>query len=226
VTDGRADIHWSPRVPKGKLKRLYEAAAQGRYDDELVDDVGMMLFMRCRDILRIRDAKQGRVVCPRCECSGGETVIRRCAGREELLRCPKCGWSIRWDEYQSSYKRRQLNLGGAEKDFEDFVREYRRARDARERMKAIDRLVHAFHYSYRDQPDQPTRPVGVNLIVGKLPEVIRFLDRLSGIAPDPDGVDQKAAWKRSLDKTWWPRQIAQEEKARRRRQRGLGTAPA
>lgn len=57
----RDDIHWSPRVPKWKLQRLYESEAQGMLDEDLLEDVGLTLLLRCEDILAIEEAKQGRV---------------------------------------------------------------------------------------------------------------------------------------------------------------------
>lgn len=53
----RQDVHWSPRVPKWKLRRFYERACQGIWDDELIEDVGLTLYLRCRDILNIHRAK-------------------------------------------------------------------------------------------------------------------------------------------------------------------------
>ena len=46
-------------------------------------------------------------------------------------------------------------------------------------MLAIDRLIHEFHYSLRQPRDLPTRPVGVNLIQGRLRDVITFLNTLT-----------------------------------------------
>ena len=46
-----------------------------------------------------------------------------------------------------------------------------------EKMLAIDRLIHGFHWFYKE--NSPTRPVAVNLIEGRLSEVVAFLDRLT-----------------------------------------------
>ncbi len=202
--NGRQDIQWSPRVPKWKLRRLYELESQGIYDDELIDDIGWMLVMRCQDILRIHEARNGTVTCPRCANSGKITHIQRQSrARDEELCCPVCNWHLTWYTYSKSYKRKQLNPGGAVSAFRAYVRDFKRAQSPREKMLVIDRVIHAFHYSLRDQPDLPTRPAGVNLIVGKLTDVVQFLDELSGIENSPALQTTSTAWRSTFEETWW-----------------------
>jgi hypothetical protein len=59
-------IRWSRRVLPAKIRRLYESDAQGMLDVELLDDVGYAIYVRCRDILEVSEARQGRVKCKRC----------------------------------------------------------------------------------------------------------------------------------------------------------------
>jgi DNA-directed RNA polymerase subunit RPC12/RpoP len=203
--EGRRDLQWSPRVPKAKLRRLYRREAQGIYDEDLLDDVGWTLLMRCRDILTIYEAKHGRRVrCPRCARARRTTIIPRHGGRDEVLRCPTCGWHVTWNTYRKSFRRKQLNAGGAVTAFRDFVARFERARTPREKMLAIDFIIHAFHYSLRDQPDRPTRPVAVNLICGKLKTVVDFLDELSGGENSPRLQRSAATWRETYEATWWP----------------------
>ena len=192
LESARSEIRWPPRVSQAKLRRLYQADAQGIVDRALIDDVGITLLLRCQAILDVAEAKQGRVKCPRCARSASlapkeglrePTVIQRHPApgdaRDELLTCPVCDWQITWGEYAKSFKRRQLNSGGATQFFQDYVRSYPAARAPQQKMLAIDRLIHQFHYSYRWEPDLPTRSVGPNLIQGKLGDVLRFLDELT-----------------------------------------------
>ncbi len=59
-------------------------------------------------------------------------------------------------------------------------------------MLAIDRLIHGFHWS---QKYGSTRPVAVNLIEGKLADVITFLDDLTYGAQSTPGIEStRAAW--------------------------------
>ena len=204
MDDGRQYIQWTPRVPKWKLRKLYQTDALGIYDQELIDDVGITLYMRCRDILTIQRAQSDRQVrCPRCDRERREVFIERHGGREELLVCPTCGWQITWGAYRKSYHRRQLNPGGAVPAFEAFVRDYEQARTPRDKMLAIDRVIHAFHYSLRDQPDLPTRPAGVNLISGRLTDVVIFLNELSGLESAPEIKENFHAWERTYHQMPW-----------------------
>ncbi len=202
---GRADVRWAPRVPKWKVRRLYQLEAQGIYDDELLNDVGWTLYLRCRDILIIHDALNGTVRCPRCAQARQTTLIlRQTHAREEVLLCPTCGWRLTWYEYHQTFKREQLNPGGAVEAFSAFVHDFDAAHTSQARMLAIDRVIHAFHYSLRAQPDLPTRPAGVNLIEGKLTDVVQFLDELSGIENSPVIQQTGAEWRANFTASWWP----------------------
>jgi len=191
-------------VPKIKIRRLYESDAQGMLDKELVDDVGISLFVRCQSILTIYEAKHNRVKCPRCARQGRTTIIQRLRPgrdpRDELLVCPACDWQLTWGAYALSYKRRQLNAGGAVSAFADYVRRYPAARTPKEKMLAIDQLIHAFHYSLVRRPELPTRPAGVNLIQGKLADVIRFLDELTYGPQSTEGLaDNRQDWQDTME---------------------------
>jgi hypothetical protein len=192
LKSARSEIRWPPRVSKAKLRRLYEADAQGIVDQELIDDVGITLLLRCQAILDVAEAKAGCVKCPRCARaaslspepgSATPTIIQRehtpGEARDELLACPVCDWQITWGEYAKTFKRRQLHIGGAGPFFGEYVERYPSARTPRLKMLAIDRLIHQFHYSLRGEPDLPTRSVGPNLIQGKLGDVLLFLDELT-----------------------------------------------
>jgi len=218
MTEGRSEMRWGRRVPKWKIRRLYEADASGIVDEELLDDVGITLLVRCRDIVAVREAREGKVKCHRCARQRRHTIIVREQGlkgdpRDEVLVCPVCGWTITWGEYHKSLKRKQLNSGGATTAFETFVRRYPSARTPQQKMLAIDQLIHEFHYAFRDRPDFPTRPVGVNLIEGRLSDVVPFLDELSygkGIPREADA--NRQAWRATLDemreRDWLPVRLA------------------
>lgn len=202
----RNDVKWSPRVPKWKLRRLYSRVAEGIWDDELIDDVGMTLYMRCRDILIIHRARQHRqVTCPRCDHAGRTTLIPRRSGRDELLRCPECGWELTWHRYRRTFQRKQLNPGGAVRAFETFTRQFESAPDPKHKMLAIDRVIHEFHYSLKGQPDRPTRAAGVNLVVGDLTEVVLFLDELGNMGLPERMRQTHAVWHQNYESTYWPK---------------------
>lgn len=182
-TSGRAEIEWAPRVPKQKIRHLYTGEARGLLDEDLLEEVGSMVYQRCQSILSVADAQKGQVHCPRCDRRGQTSLIERQHTRgdrrDQQLICSRCGWQITWGEYHLSFKRHQLNPGGATASFSAYLMNYSAAKTPQAKMLAIDRLIHEFHYSYRPRPDIPTRSVSVNLIEGKLVDVIQFLDELS-----------------------------------------------
>jgi hypothetical protein len=202
--DNRADVKWSPRVPKHKLRRLYARVATGLWDEDLIDDVGMTLYMRCRDILIIHRAQsEKKVTCPRCLRNEEERLLDR-GGRDDVIRCDACGWQMTWHTYHRTFRRRQLNPGGAVDAFVRFMRDFASTRDARRRMLAIDRVIHEFHYSLKADPDRPTRAAGVNLIAGDLTDVVQFLDEL-GSTGLPDAMKRTHEdWQKNHESTYWP----------------------
>ena len=211
----RKDVVWSPRVSKQKLRLLYERVSKGIWDEELIDDVGLTLYMRCRDIVKIHRARtEMTVTCPRCERVGEDTLIERPTGRETPMTCSTCGWSMSWMDYHRSFQRRQLNPGGAVEYFRAFVEGFERAPDPRRKMLAIDRVIHEFHYSFRLLPDQPTRAAGVNLIEGRLTDVIAFLDDLGRMGL-PDEIRRvHESWRSRQDSIRWDEIIQRRNSAR------------
>jgi len=194
MINGRDEIEWGKRIPKWKLRRLYESDAQNMLDEDLLDDVGFTLLERCRDILKVYSAQHGRVHCARCDRRGQTTLIPvlQTAGdpSDQVLTCPVCGWQITWGDYHLSFKRKQLNPGGAVDTFKSFTENFPHAHTPQAKMIAIDRLIHEFHYSYQSMPDLPTRPVGVNLIEGHIEDVIAFLSELT--------FGHESSWKENL----------------------------
>lgn len=180
------DIRWARRIPKSKLRMLYAGYAAGMPDLTLLDDVGILLLMRCQDIVSVEEAKGGLVTCPDCRDAGRDTKIKREFGNShsrtaeiEVLDCSVCGWHMTWEDYSRSFRRRQLNSGGALDAFKRFVWEYPKAKTSDEKMRLIDGLIHEFHYSLKASPATPTRSVGPNLIDAKLSDVMIFLNELT-----------------------------------------------
>ena len=180
MRNGASDICWAPRVSKRKIRRLYESEAVGLLDEELVDEVGVSLYLRCESILTVGQAQRGEVKCPRCHGSGRRTIIARHShAKEEILKCPECSWQITWGEYLKTYQGKQLSEGGAGGYLLAFVRAYEGARTPKQKIAAIDRVIHEFHYNTVESRRQPTRAACVNLIEGRLRDVVAFLNELS-----------------------------------------------
>ena len=184
---------WAPRVPKWKIRRLYQNDANGIYDEELIDDVGYALFSRCKSFMTANEATQGKVLCPRCAA-----IVLRKGHKEELLRCD-CGWELSWDAYFKTIQHKQLS--GAEPViglFRDFVDRFPAAGSVREKVFLIDQLIHGFHWYYKT--NGPTRPVAINLIQGRLKQMITFLDGLTySEQSTPGTLETKAEWDQNIE---------------------------
>ena len=171
MTTSNVTISWAPRVSRQAIFRLYTQIARGIYDDALIDEVAYAFFCRCEDIVRINER---RFACPAC--------------REELphphpwtgvpLTCARCGWSMAWREFAQTYKRKQMT--GAYGIVDRFVQKLPRCRTAQEKMQLIDDIIHEAHEGIKGLGGNRVykRPVAMNLIDGKLDEVVQFLENL------------------------------------------------
>jgi hypothetical protein len=149
--------------------------ARGILDSNLLDDVGTTIYCRCRDILIVSDAAEGRVSCPGC----GHTVMRKSDDPEVLLECGSCGWSARWGDYRKGYRHQELYARGLAEAIGEFMRGWERAMAAREKMFLIDRMIHVWHWQ-ASRDHQTGRPAAVNLIEGNRRQVLALLEELSG----------------------------------------------
>ncbi len=192
AVDGAAEIRWASRVPKRKIQQLYETDAKGIYDEDLIDDVGFGLLARCESFITAVEAHRGRAACPRCK-----TVIPHNWQKAARLLCEGCGWETTWGAYLETIRHKQLS--GAEPviaAMEEYMRGFGAARSPREKMILIDRLIHSHHWA----DEGPTRPVAVNLIAGRMGDVVEFLDRLSyGEASTPGIREMREEWRRNIN---------------------------
>ena len=193
--------HWAPRVRQDLIRRLYETDARGIYDEELIDEVGYGLLARCESFIEANEARGGRPKCFRC---GAAATWNDTPG---VVNCTVCDWKVSWESWLGSIKGRQLS--GAEPVLQvmrEFVAGFTRTKDLREKTFAIDRLLHQFHwYVMKTTQAVTTRPVAVNLIEGRMSEVIAFLDRLTyGDAGTPGLAEQRAEWRRHIEENSLP----------------------
>ena len=175
---------WAPRISQEKIRKLYELDAKGIADDDLIDEVGFNLLARCDSFVAAVNAVHGKVVCPSC----GQ-VVEHSKGKEEELTCDNCGWKVLWKDYFKTIQHKQLS--GAEhvvELFQDYVDQFPAAKQPKEKMVLIDQLIHGFHW-YLTLGN--TRPVAVNLIKGRLTDVIAFLDELSYGLDSTPGLSEK-----------------------------------
>ncbi len=186
---------WAPRVPKHKIAQLYATDAKGIVDEELIDEVGYAIFARCKSILAATEAARGRAGCPKCK-----QIIKHSGGKEEILQCNSCQWQGSWKAYQKSYQHKQLSAGGMEQFFKEYVDQFPKTRRPREKMILIDTLIHRYHW---EMTADISRPGAVNLISGRMRDVIDFLDKLSyGEKSTPTTKENKAAWRDKRDRAF------------------------
>jgi hypothetical protein len=182
-------IRWNPCVPQAKLRRLYESDARGLLDEDLLEDVAITLYLRCRSIVIATEALCGRAACPQCE-----TMIQHRCVKHALLQCPTCGWTLPWYKYRRAAE--GLRAGGAMPAYRAYLAAYEHARTARDKLLLVDQLVHAFHWETKQGP---ARPAGTSLIEGGLEDVVRFLDRLSAGSGSTPGISEtKVRWRQQL----------------------------
>jgi len=178
-------IKWSPKIHPQKLVTLYQRYMDNQADEAEVDDVGLWLFLRVRDILLIADHQ---LICPLCSkvftVPPDRTPARKPEQTLEQMqdqtqnrmpdpsdtqthdqtKCPNptCSFSISWQEYHLSWRHKELWVGKAGPCFHQYFRQYPQARGINEKMIAIDTLIHSFHIDLK--ANLPNRTASNNLI--------------------------------------------------------------
>jgi hypothetical protein len=173
-------IRWAPRLRPQLLRRLYDSDAEGLQDMELCDEVGMILYMRCRTFALVY---RNEVECPRCH-----TIF--VVSPQDQSHCPRkdCDWYTTHREYAASIRNHYAFPGKAIDAFLSFHRRYPHVRTYRDKMLLIDQLIHSFHVN--EKTGTPTKSVASKLFEGNKKAVVRFLDDLSALDSD-----EKQEWR-------------------------------
>lgn len=179
-------ISWSPRIRPELIKRLYELDALGLQDDDLCNEVGFRLYLRCQTILMV---SRDEVACPRC----GTVFVIKSSSKEDVSVCPTkdCSWQTTMSDYQQSWSKKRIWGANALPAIEEFYSRFSPRQDYKVKMYLIDRLIHSFHWSLKE--NLPARSVANNLIEGDHDQVVEFLDRLTGVDPD-----RKEQWRETM----------------------------
>lgn len=184
-------VKWPPKLQPRLLAKLYASSASGMLDEDLLEEVGIALWLRCEAIVMIA---HGELCCPVCRA---RLRFPPDAAENDMLTCKTCGFTLTRAAYHASYRHRDLWQGKAGGYFEAYYRDYPTLRTPGERLIAIDTLIHSFHIDAKS--GLPNRAAGNNLIEGSLSDVVRFLDGLSGVQPEND------AWFRKTADVMWRR---------------------
>lgn len=176
---------WPDKVSRRDLQRLYEADAKGMPDEELAEDIGVTLYLRCVEAKEIWDImERGAVKCRHCGEILPVAEMLDAKNKPYLkwsqtpVACP-CGQSYTYREYRKSYRQNNMPRGEASAIFDQFVRDWERqsGKGYAEKMRLIDNLVHEFHVSAVG--GTVNRPVGVNLIQGSRAQVEGLVAQLA-----------------------------------------------
>jgi ribosomal protein L37AE/L43A len=198
--DGVDEVQWAPRVSRNDIRRLYESSASGLLDEEILDEVGITLLLRSESILAVGGAERGEVECPRCRKLRSTSLIARTSSSpDEVLECSTCSWHTTWGAYLKTYQGKQLSPGKISEALVKYMTTYRRASSPMDKMLAIDALIHEFHWNLVKGKLRPTRAACVNLIEGRLGEVIRFLNDLTHGGESGSEMDKtRSRWANTL----------------------------
>ena len=198
---------WAGRVPRHKIAELYKKDALGICDEELVDEVGIGLLVRIREIFRAREANSGLARCPHCRRG-----IAHDFDPAFLIRCESCNWELAWSEYQKSFQGKHLIASGMTAFLKEYLEDYQVAKSPQQKMILIDTLIHRYHWELEGGLSGPGAR---DLIGGKPQDVIDFLNELSyGTKSNPEILATRQVW---LDKVRTSR--AQHAEAAQERQR-------
>ena len=179
---------WAGRVPRHKIARLYAAGAMGIVDEDQIDEVGYALLARCESMMLAAEARNGKALCPKC----GDIVYH--SGKRDTVQCPECAWELPWQNYMRSSRRKQLSPGGIAPFIVEYLEQFPKANTPRKKMIQIDNLIHRYHWELQGDPG---RPSAVNLIGGKIPDVIEFLNDLTYSENSTPGLTQNyARWRK------------------------------
>lgn len=162
IAPGKYNVfHWPVKLDIHKLKKLYMLDAKGILDEVLVDEVGLMLYIRCKYGKEDMERMEKSIIrCHNCGKEiGGEGDFRQC----------KCGYQYSYREYRRSFRRNNMPTGAASKVFEQYMAKWNMARGYSEKMILIDTLLHEFHLSLVSGAVH--RPVAMNFIDGTRKQV-------------------------------------------------------
>lgn len=191
---------WAGRVAKWKVARIYEDDASGIHDEKLLNDVAYTLLARCKSMLMVEEARQGRATCPVCEAE-----VKHAAQQGSGLSCENCDWSGTWDAYRASMDSLHLIAPGLIPFCREYVRQLPLAKTPKEKMYWIDWLIHRCHWEGTALPGQPG---ATSLIRGRAQNIHTFLDALSAGTHRP-------VVPNDLGQYWTPEQKAQIQKWRK-----------
>lgn len=119
---------WSKKVALKDIFKLYQTEAQGLIDEELVDEIGLTFYMRCKQASEVRGLiDRGQMLCLQCG-----TVLTK-IDDNEVVNC-NCGYSYTFREYCRSYTAANMPGGRATEIFEHFAKTWPHLKETSQKM--------------------------------------------------------------------------------------------
>lgn len=132
-------FHWVPALSPAKLRALYRSSASGALNSELLDEVGILFYARCKQgTEEYALLRSGKLKCHQCGAIH--------PNREGLLQCV-CGSQYTFQEYVYSFNGHHMPGGNAQHIFEEYVEKWPKARTDSQKMNLIDWMIHECHVS-------------------------------------------------------------------------------
>jgi len=181
-------FHWSGKVSRRDIQRLYESDARGLLDEGLLDKVLFAIHARVCDMFEVREAQQqGRVKCRGCGAAIPQRYWMGGGNKNRVLACEQCGWQTTCGEFFNSYTGKDMLPGSRTELFQEFLDRFPAAHTPQEKILLVDWLIHAFHV----QSGVSSRLVAMNVIQGSRDQ-LRAL--LASLAARDGGQAAKEAW--------------------------------
>ena len=160
---------WPVKLDVQKLRQLYLMDAKGIKDEFLADEIGIILYQRCKYGKEDMELMDRYIIrCHNCN--------QNIAGNEDFREC-NCGFQYSYKEYRRSYRRNNMPSGAAAKVFNEYIQNWERAKDYDSKLLLIDKLLHEFHLSLIS--GAPHRPVAMNFIDGTREKVEKIINDLA-----------------------------------------------
>lgn len=147
-------FHWAAALPPAKLRNLYRSSAKGMLDQDLLDDVGIMFYLRClQGVDEFALIRSNNLKCHQCSAI---------LSKEEGLMLCSCGFQYTFQEYVRSFNNHRMPGGSALHIFREYAEKWPSTKTDHEKMLLIDWMVHQCHISMSS--GLPLRSVVKNLI--------------------------------------------------------------
>jgi hypothetical protein len=179
-------FHWTRRVARHDIQRLFESDAAGLLDVDLLDQVFYAFHARISDMLEVMDAQTyGRVHCRGCGAILAQPYRMGSRAKGLSLACEQCGWQVTCGEFYNSYTGERMLPGAARLTFLGFMQ-----KAPAEKLLVIDWLIHEFHVNQ----GIAGRPVGENVIQGTAVQVAELILKLASGPSATSGRAESAEW--------------------------------